>query len=252
MYQIESEILEKLNPLTLLILEKTRINTTTNITQTIINKVAFSTLNCNNYKNTEKQTKICSLFNLKHIIYVIGLIKRELEKNIALSARVSFTAKLVSLLFKINDIINKYNLHVDNLQEIFDEAYEELINGENTNNKFSGIVTTQKFLNIQIKKIIVNNNTETDINIKNSVDLDIYLKIKGAVNVINNYKDIVNPQTQADSFELLKNLLSTATNFINKMVEKIELIKFYESADPEVQKLIRKNTNKLYIKSLFE
>jgi hypothetical protein len=252
MFQIEPEILENLNPLTLLILEKSRINTTTIITQTIINKVALNALNHNNYKNTEKQTKINCFLNLKQIIYVIGLIKRELEKNIALSARVSLTAKLVSLLFKINDIINKYNLSVDNLQEIFDEAYDELILAEDTNNKYFGITTTQNLLNTLIKKIIVNNNTETDISIKDSVNLDTYLKLKVIRYVINNYQNIVNPQTQADSFLLLKNILSTTTNFINNMVEKIELIKFYDSADPVVQKLIRRNVNKNYLKAMFD
>lgn len=252
MYGIDPEILEKLNPVTVMIFKRIKVNKSTNITQTVINKVAYNALNISNYRNSEENTKFANLLNLKKITYVFGLLKRELEKDISSSARVSFTAKLISLLFKINDMVIKYNIKYGELQKLFDEADDALIIAEITKNKFVGIAKTQTNLNALMKSIIVNNNTERDENIRDSVNLEIFLKLRVIRYVCDNYKDNVNPQTQADTYKLLNNLLEIATNFINKMIENIPLISFYVSSDKIVQGVIRNSINKKYIQTIFD
>lgn len=252
MYGIEPKILDKLNPITLLLLEKIKVNRSTITNQSIINLVAYNALSSNNYLNSEELTKVSCLINFKKIIYVIGLIKRELEQDLSEFIRVSFVAKLVSLLFKINDMIVKYDIKLGDLAKIFDETDDALILAQFTKNKFVGVANIIDVLNSFIKKIVVNNSTELDINIRNSVNLDTFLRLKRIKYIIENYKEVVNPQTESDLFVILNNILSTATNFIVKMIDSIELIKFFETSDKVVQQLIIRQTNKNYINAIID
>lgn len=252
MYGLNPEFLEKLNPVTLAIFEKIKVNTSTIITQSVITVVAYNAVSINNYYNSEELTRLWSFFNFKKIIYVIGLIKRELEKELSEFTKTSFVSKLVSMLLKINDMIIKYNIQFGDIQKILDQADDELIIAQFTKDKFLGVATTIDFLNANIKKIGVNNSTETDARIRNSVNLDVFLQLKYIKYVIENYKEIVNPQTETDLLVLLNNTLFTANNFIDKMIETIEFIKFFETSDKIIQQIIIDDTNKNYIKAILD
>jgi hypothetical protein len=116
MVEIDESFFDKLNPETVILYTSIKINNTTKINYFDIDKLAYKNLSRDNNANSYILTKINSISNLKRSIYIIGLLKRELNKDNSLLAKISLQYKLLSTLYKINDFINKYNITFKNLK----------------------------------------------------------------------------------------------------------------------------------------
>jgi hypothetical protein len=243
--------MDKLSPEVLEIFNSIKINTTANLTYKQINTRSFHIINNSCIGQNADETKSLYLNDLKKIINIIGLIKRLLGEPITLLQKITIEFKLIKLLNKLEEILNKYNLNLNNILDSFiesDNLYLKIINSNEL--VLPGLYYIYLVINrmkIRLETIFL----ETDENILISNIFDSFLNIIYLKKCLNNYLSIIDINNDSNTFLEISDKIKEIERIIENFVSKNQFIKNYINLNDETKKKIRINIRQNLFNTLF-
>ena len=228
-------------------------NTSTNLKRKNVLKIAAHAYNNSNIGQTAFQTKVARIHSLKKIIFIIGLLKKELSIANTNHIRNNIENKLIRLTFKLDEIVNKYDLNYDNLKEylfVNDNDYLTII-GDSHEKAFIGLTTATSISNGYMKKYEMVNLFELNINIKNSINLDVYHGVLFIKKAFEQYLELIDINNDKDLFINTIQSLIQLNKFIEYLTINDDFLKMYVNSNEQEQQRIRKIVRSNYIDDHF-
>lgn len=247
---LESTFLE-INKKTIELYQKVKINVTTKLKESDVNSLAYWVYSSSNIEQNKKQTKINRIWQLKKILFVIGLLKKILVNPDNLYDKIVFEEKLSKVLYKLDEIVMEYDISYDNIIEkselntieyykFINNQEKSLIGGETANDICNGLIN--KFQYIEF--------LEKSEAIKISEILDIYLNLTFISKVFNNYLDIIDVNNNNLIFTKTLQSQEKTNKFILFLTSNVQIVNNFVKSDEFSKLLIIKQQNSQYFDAI--
>jgi hypothetical protein len=241
-----------LDPRTVELISRVVSNTSTKIKRSSVLKIAYYAFNNSEISQDKFQTKVASIWSVKKILFIIGLLKTNLGSVESYLMKVNIENKLARLSLKLDKIVKEYDLSYDNLKEQLNANNNEYLQviANNDINSYIGLELATNNGNRLIKKFESIKLLEANIDIKHAQFLNIYFSILFIKKVFDQYLKIIDSQNNKDLFVKTFQSLEKIKIFISALVSNNDFIKNYAYSSPEVQEQIRENVTSKYIDAI--
>lgn len=233
-------------------MKKVKPNLSTDLKKSSVLKIAYYTYNNSYIAQNKKQTKLTKIGSVSKILFIIGLLKRDLGSANTFFDKINLNNKMIRVLASLDQIVREYNLDLSNLKEKLSTSTIEYIRLINDNNEqaFIGDDTASLISSGLINKLESINLFESNNDIKKFEILNIYLNSLFISKVFTEYVKIIDVSSNNDLYINTLQSLNKINVFI-KFLESIDNnVKTFNESSFEIKKKIIMGDIENYIDAL--
>jgi hypothetical protein len=242
----------ELDPRTVELISRVVSNTSTKLKRAGVLQIAYHAFNNSQIAQDNFQTKISTIWSVKKILFIIGLLKTNLGSVESYLMKVNIESKLARLSLKLDKIVKEYDLSYDNLKEKLNTNSNEYLQvlANNDIKSYIGLLTATYTSSGLIKKFESIKLLESNIDIKHAQFIDIYLSVLFIKKVFEQYLEIIDINNNKDIFLKTFQSLEKIKIFISFLVSNNDFIKDYAYSSADVQEKIRENVTSKYVDAI--